>query len=306
MKRLLQFGLLLMLLGWQNTTIRAQPATAIETLNIDFWPDYDRAAVLVLLTGALPAPGPVTVPLPPDADLNAVARIDTDGSMISVEYEATEGGVTFNTSNLGFRIEFYIPYAAEGNQHSFSYTWLSEAPVQRLSMVVQQPAAATEMIIDPEPVSVNEGQNDGLTYYTLGAETAPAGQPASVQVTYTMAEEQLTVGSAVNSDPAPAPPAEIESEGSGLSLLTEGDFDWPLVLGIIGVLLIVVAGTWQLATRQASSKPRKPKPRRPHASASRPSSSKTRQRKANFCHNCGDPVTLGDKFCRNCGTRIKD
>jgi hypothetical protein len=199
-----------------------------------------------------------------------------------------------------------MPYTVEGNQRRFSYTWLAEAPVQRISMVVQQPAAATEMLIDPEPVNVSEGQNDGLTYYTLGAETAPAGQPVTVQVTYTMAEERLTAASAaVNPAAAPPPPAEIESEGSGLSLLSEGGLNWPLILGAIGVLLIVIAGTWQLASRSNPSRNRKPKPRRARSRPSSPTK-RSQQRKANFCHQCGEPVTLGDKFCRNCGARIKE
>lgn len=47
--------------------------TTIDSLTIEFWPDYDRASVLVLLTGALPAdttlPATVTLPIPETAHL---------------------------------------------------------------------------------------------------------------------------------------------------------------------------------------------------------------------------------------------
>jgi hypothetical protein len=61
-------------------------ATAIDTLIVDLWPDYDRASVLVLLTGTLSAdtklPATVIFPVPVTAQLNAVARIDSsDGVM---------------------------------------------------------------------------------------------------------------------------------------------------------------------------------------------------------------------------------
>src|SRR5690606_4323832 len=44
------------------------PSAALASLAVELWPDYDRPAVLVLLTGALPASAPlpatVTIPVP--------------------------------------------------------------------------------------------------------------------------------------------------------------------------------------------------------------------------------------------------
>ena len=60
--------------------------TTIDSLAVEIWPDYDRASVLVLLTGTLPAdtklPAPITLLFPAAAQLNAVARVDgSDGEM---------------------------------------------------------------------------------------------------------------------------------------------------------------------------------------------------------------------------------
>ncbi|MBW1994611.1 MAG: hypothetical protein JRI77_09195, partial [Deltaproteobacteria bacterium] len=60
--------------------------STIDSLLVELWPDYDKASVLVLLTGALPPdtrlPASVTLPLPKTAQLNAIARIDAGDGMM--------------------------------------------------------------------------------------------------------------------------------------------------------------------------------------------------------------------------------
>ena len=62
-----------------------QPATVLEFLEVELWPDFDQPALLVLLSGALPADAPlpatITIPLPEAATINAVARIDAQGAL---------------------------------------------------------------------------------------------------------------------------------------------------------------------------------------------------------------------------------
>ncbi|UCH21286.1 MAG: hypothetical protein JSU83_22770 [Deltaproteobacteria bacterium] len=83
--------------------------TAIDSLVIDLWPDYDRNATLVLLTGALPAgtmlPATVTLPFPEKAQLHAVARIDSsDGVMKDdILFSLSPDKLTFTTPDLSFR-----------------------------------------------------------------------------------------------------------------------------------------------------------------------------------------------------------
>jgi len=84
-------------------------ATAIDSLTVELWPDYDRASVLVLLTGALPAdttlPATVTLPIPETAQLHAVARIDSsDGQMKDdISSSSVPDGLSFITPDLRFR-----------------------------------------------------------------------------------------------------------------------------------------------------------------------------------------------------------
>lgn len=274
----------------------------LEWLTVDIWPDFDREAALVLLTGSLAeevaTPVEVTVPLPPEADVNAVARIDeTDSLLADLEPSLDDESVTFTLPDRRFRVEYYFPYEADGLVRSFDFNWLAPAlNVQNLSLAIQQPALATEMDTDPEPEAITAG-NDQLDYYNLPDTSVPAGEPYTVDVTYTMSEDRLTITTA--DSPAAAAPGDVpEANGGGL------DVDWPVVLGIVGAFLIGVALAWQLFGERLTgrSAPRKPRPvRAPTA----PARERKGREQARFCHNCGEQVQAGDRFCRECGTRLK-
>jgi hypothetical protein len=131
---LIFFMLLPMAIGFAQN-----PVSVIDSLDIEIWPDYDRASVLVLLTGTLPGdtrfPVSVTLPLPEVAQLNAVARIDSkDGNMKDDIFSSTDppGTLTFITSDLRFRVEYYLPYTVDKSHRSFDYSWLAAILVNNL------------------------------------------------------------------------------------------------------------------------------------------------------------------------------
>lgn len=297
MKRVFSFALFCLSFVSLATTQAQNPVTALQFLSIDLWPDYDQANVLALLTGTLPPdtslPATVTLPLPEGAQINAVARITADNTMIDdIEYEAGAEELTLTTPDLRFRVEYYFPYTATESQRAFTYTWLADLPVEQLEIRVQQPAAAGSLLVEPTAVEVAESPRDGLTYYTLPTQTVPAGQPYSVSVSYTMNTPQLTIerqGNTPNTAESSQPPTPSAPA-------TNFDPNWPLVLAGLGVVLIVAVLTWQVATRRpVTARPRKPRPARPE-----------KQRAvANYCHSCGQPAQKGDRFCRHCGTALK-
>lgn len=302
--RLLILSLLLLTLLPARTTA-AQQAPNIESLSIDFWPDYDREAVLVLITGTLSQPGEVSLPFPESADFHVLARIDADGVMID-DLDApafANGRMTFATPDPRFRVEYYLPYTRSGSQRSFSYTWPADVPVSQLLVSVQQPAAATEMNIDPEPAGQVRNQDDGLIYYNLPALQVAAGQSASFVIDYVMASDVLTFAS----NP---PPVSGGSDPTGAAVSgSEGTPIWVLALVGAGLLLIVAATTWQVATYN-NRRVRKPKPRRSgqnkRAAAQKGQKQPSAARRAaKFCHECGEATTQGDRFCRSCGTALK-
>lgn len=279
----------LLLVTFPLVALAQNRAVAIESLAIELWPDYDRPAVLVLLTGTLPAdtllPAVVTLPLPAAAELNAVARISSDNVMSDdIEFTSNSGQLTFTTPDRRFRVEYYLPYDADGNQRTFTYTWQASIPVAQVEATVQEPAATSSIIIEPPPVTTSSGFN-GLTYHTLPVQSVPAGQPYTVRVNYTLASPQLSI----EQSPAAAIVEGAEAASPAATI------NWPIVAAAVGGVLLVIALTWQIASSsRAETRMRKPRPVRPE-----------KQTWARFCHECGQRVQPGDRFCRQCGTAVK-
>ncbi len=157
-------------------------APALETMSIDLWPDYDQPSVLVLLTGRLtaatPLPATVTLPLPSEATLNAVARLTPQGTLmadIAYELSATGDSLTLTTPDNGFRIEYYVPYGGEGLERAYQFNWQAPVAVTNLLVTVQQPAVATNLLTTPVPASVTTASN-GLRMHNLRAQPLGPGE----------------------------------------------------------------------------------------------------------------------------------
>jgi len=286
------FLLILLTLILPATSHTQGKVTVIDSLDIELWPDYDRASVLVLLTGTLPAntklPATVTFPFPETAQLNAIARIDgSDGIMKDdiFSYPAS-GELTFIIPDLRFRLEYYLPYAVNNKQRIFNFTWLADLSVNRFQLRVQQPTSASSLATEPATTNVLRGE-DGFTYYVFPARTVPAGQSLSVRVDYTMTTAQLSVESL-------APPStRVKKPGLPSTSNTAAGINWPIVAVVVGSIIIVIVFVWQIATSRAAS------------SRSITHHSKTKnQSHAKFCRNCGNPIDKDDRFCSKCGTAL--
>lgn len=278
------------------------PVTALATMQVSFWPDYDEPMVLVLLNGRVPEdaalPADVTIPIPADARIHAVAAL-ADVGMVTIPYETAAGAITFATPDRGFRVEYYAPYDLDGDRRSFDFTWLSDLDVAEFAAEIQQPAAASNLTSEPPAVEQITGQTDGLVYHVLPTQAAGAGLPVEISFSYDLPGNSLTAAAAApgagpETAPAPAPIAAADSGPNWLLISVAG----------LGALLLAVGGTWFLTTRtqsaRVSSKPRKPAPRRQETAAPRPASGAAR-----FCHVCGTAAEAGDRFCHNCGAKLK-
>jgi hypothetical protein len=267
-------------------------ATAIDSLTIELWPDYDRASVLVLLTGALPAdttlPATVTLPIPETAHLNAVARIDSsDGKMKDdISSSPVPDGLSFITPDLRFRLEYYLPYAVNKNQRTFSFSWLASISVNKFKLKIQRPLFASQLTTEPASINVFSGE-DGLTYYTFPEQAVPAGQLFSIRAKYTMSTDQLSV------ERLAQPSTDVQKPGLPSIEKTGTDVNWPLFAVVAVGLIIVMVFVWKIAIRRAESK----RPITHNAAAKKESYSK-------FCSNCDNPVDGDDKFCSNCGAGL--
>jgi len=280
---------LLVLLGPSLT--RAQStATGIQSLLVGIWPDYDRPSVLVLLTGTLragaPLPASVTLPVPADASVNAVARIDETGEMIDdIAYHTGGGQLVLTTPDPRFRVEYYFAYQLEDGERTFEFTWLADVAVDRLEVRVQKPAAADFLLTVPKATDVAQAP-DGLVYHSLPAQPVPAGSSFPLRVRYAMTDARLTApardeaSSAPTARAAPAATSPGSAPGAGL--------DWPNLLIAFGALAMVGVFVWQIA--------------RSRSAAGSKSAARTGAREgARFCTACGKPLAAEDRFCSRCG-----
>ncbi len=292
--------LLLLLLAAQPVAAQTE-VTQLDTLTVELWPDYDRPAMLVLLTGTLPAsatlPATVTIPLPAGAEVNAVARFnDVDVLVTDVEWTQGDGEMTLTTPARSFHVEYYSPYVSTENEVTYGFTWTAGLEIAGVAAVVQQPVAATDITIVPAP-SGSVTRADGLRYHQIDPRPVAAGEPFMVDVTYTV---DTPVLSAPSVTPAgTATPAATATAATGGGIL--GDLS-PWWLLLIPAALALLVGAWALGRRTGSGRARKPRPNR----AARPGATRPNgEGAARFCHHCGQPAQAGDVFCRKCGTRLK-
>ena len=282
--------------------------TQMTSLAVELWPDYDRPSMLVLLTAALPEsttlPATLTIPIPTSAEIHAVASFNEAGALMSdVDYTVENGQLTLTTPSNRFRVEYYSPYEADGNEYSYAFEWVSDLAIDQVTAVVQQPTAATDFRINPAATSSAATRGDGLTYHTLPARPVGAGEPYSIEVTY-------TVDAPVLSAPSQSPLATPGSQTADAAGDTGAGFD-PIWLLVGAGVLALVGGAWYIGQRQgrSTSRARKPQPTRPTkpkaADPNRPTTASSPSSTAKFCHNCGQRAQPGDTFCRKCGTQLK-
>ncbi len=284
------FGIIMLIpltTSWAQTPIKS-----IDSLVVDLWPDYDRASVLVLITGSLPAntplPATVTLPFPESARLNAIARIDsTDGKMKDdIISSPAPGEISFITPNLRFRLEYYIPYTANNFRRSFNFSWMADLTIYNFGLNLQQPLSAKSLETEPDAVNIVKEQ-DGFIYHKYPSRTINPGQLNSLQVSYTMTSAQLSAQSL-----RPKKSGEQTPELPVGSLTGTGT-DWAMLTFVIGILLIIAAVIWQIVSRRSSAISHEPI-ETPNEEIS----------DSKFCQYCGKQVDVGDKYCRKCGDRL--
>lgn len=300
---------------WSVIPVRAQETSPdLALLAIELWPDYDQEGVLVLYTGTLAAeavlPAVVTLPLLEGADVHAVARISSDNTMVDdIVFEVGASEVTLTTPDSRFRVEYYLPYEADGEEHSFAAAWTFPFNIASVTIDAQQPAAATNFTITPTAPNVVTGQ-DGLTYHRSTAQPLEAGQVLSVEIRYTLPGNQLTQSLLQQNTGVTTPETTTTTE---LTATTPASSNLPLILAGIGGLIISGTLIWQGLKERSQQQQKKKELVRRQSPRSSPVLSKRRAaptppatgEAAQFCHQCGRAAQPEDRFCRQCGTQLK-
>lgn len=259
----------------------------LASLQIEIWPEYDRPAALVILRGTLAA----DAPLPAEVTLRLAASSGgpsamaysaaAGGNLLNLEYDRNDASdfitLRFKLPERVFHVEFYEPVATGTPERNYSYVWPGDMRVGQLRVIVQEPAGASNFSVQPN-LDVSASGQDGLRYRSAELGAQEAGKPLPVKVHYTKTDARTSaeIMRPKTPDLTPAPAA-------GAS----GDVTKGVLIFVLALSLLIGLGTAFLWWRGRA------KTVEPQAGA------------AGACVKCGTPRASGDRFCSNCGARLK-
>jgi hypothetical protein len=315
-KRLFPLLIMVILLVPWNLAV-AQNAVIFTSLEIDMWPEYDRPEMLVIyrieLSPEVSLPAELRIQIPVAAgEPNAVAVRDPNGSLLNAPYERDVNGdwaiITLTASMPSIQIEFYDPgLITDGFDRNYELNWMGDYPTESLIVQLQQPLGAEKVLTVPGATGTTQG-SDGLTYHTIDLGPQPAGLTTNVTISYIKDTDTLSV-ERFNVQPS----APIS--GSTLGRVTIMDV-LPWGLGVIGILLLVGGLWWYWQTGRGQHRPQQTSrgrrsrgKRTTHQARRAPQANRETAVTADdgvYCHQCGKRAETGDRFCRSCGTKLRE
>ena len=302
--KVFSFALLLAMLfaGLQFTAAVAQDRVIMENVQVDIWPEYDQPSLLVIyhinLSPQTTLPAEIQIRIPANVDRPYAVAMQDPAGLYNLDYEIQAAGewivISFTTPVPDFRIEYYDPQLdLSSSERSFIFRWPGDYQVENLSLQVQQPPTASNMVFKPTLGSGRVG-DDGLTYFYYLIGSIDAGTTFDLSVSYSKADDQLTSASQFQA----VQPQEPVNASTNSQITLDQVLPW--ALGGLSLVLILAGGIWYWRTGRASQ-PASPRFRH----ARKPSPPDEPGGGSIFCHQCGKKAAKGDLFCRSCGTKLK-
>jgi len=273
---------------------QAQNNITLDSLKVGLWSEYDQPSMLVIydftLSQDINLPVSVDLQIPNSANITAVAFLQgTD--LLNAEFTGpiTNGQwqtVTFLVKEpTTYHLEYYQPLTRDGEKRSFDYQWLGDYAVNNFRIEAQIPADSTSVKSTPAlPFTALAASLSGSASTTnLGA-----GKGYTLSLSYNRTgDNTITASSAAQVTTEPITP-----DAPGRVTLD----NLPYALGLVGVVLIAGAiyYFWHTNSNQSSGKPRRRN--------SKNSDDKTQI----YCHECGARSNTEDRFCRVCGTKLRN
>ena len=277
----------------------AQNQVVIETLDVNFWPEYDRADMLVLNYVTL-APGvalPVTfdMRIPATAGAPAVVAVGLTLDSVSdvdAKYTTKQEGdwliVSVEMTGPALQLEYYdAGLKKDGAARSYSYEWLSKYDVKKIAVTLQRPfdASAFKSSLALQDAAIHP--NDGLQYLSSNGGAVNANKPFSFDLSYNKPSDTFSVSQL---KVEPVDPVNVDTPGR----MSFSNY-LPYIVGGVGFLLIAGGAVYYFQINNTSAK----KPRRRSRATDSDEGGDT------YCSQCGARARGGDRFCRTCGSRIK-
>jgi len=260
----------------------------LASLRIEIWPEYDRPAALVILKGALaegvklPAAIALRLPVASGGPAAVAFSATAGGDLLNLDHERASAGefvtIRFDVLERFFHVEFYEPISTTVPARSYRYAWPGDLAAERVTVVVQEPAGASGLSVEPNLELASTGQ-EGLRYRAAELGAREAGKPLPIVIHYTKLGMRPSVEiMKPKAGEAPAAAASTPPAASGTSLP-----GW--VLALLAVALLAVGASLTLfGRRRRASRPAT----LPHGA----------------CTQCGAPRTPGGRFCGKCGAKL--
>jgi hypothetical protein len=299
------------LIGLALLSLRYAPAAMADSndrlasLQINVWPEYDDARVLVMYDGAVAdtanLPRDISLFIPSTASLNAAAYVDGNGTFITIPgtpaTQDTGDGflrVTIKLPAPKFHLEYYYNPLEGSPDKSMEFVYKAAQPAENVQLDIQQPLKSDKFATDPV-TQVKTTDPHNFTFYVFNYATMDTGQTQRVKVSYTKADPSPSIASI----PQPASaPADTQLPLPANSLL-------PSVLIAAALALMALGGfAWWSRGRNAmeTAAAEVDAPRRRHGRQSAHSNAL----RTGFCVQCGRGLEADAVFCPRCGTRKRN
>ncbi len=284
----------------------AQGQAQFDSLEVAFWPEFDRQAMLVIYHANLPAttvfPADVSLPLPEGvAQPFAVAQSGPDGNLVDLTYSTEQVNghtqIRLQASSQLVWVEFYQDLTVDGSKRSYTFVWPGGLSIAALTAQIQVAPGIAGLNLTPASSGQQIGDY-GLAYQNVDlGPVGPEDQP-TLSVSYTKSTDSLTVDSLPQPTALSQPQATVGAAPDPRQLLLWG------ALGLAGVALVVVLVLYVRVWRTPARSPRV-HPRRSRRPAGDAPGRMAKALDNVYCHQCGELAEVTDLFCRNCGTRLR-
>lgn len=295
MRKWASLMLLLLLLAFP-TIAGAQGEFGLSDLSIQLLPEYDQPSMLVIYDFSLPTtisvPANFTVRIPADADLFAVAY-NQNGNLYDAVYSGPEIQGDWQVINIvtdgatAYRVEYYEPLSIAGTKRQFTFLWPGDYAISNFKVFLSKPLDVTQMTTEPAMDEMKRASDEldgiGKSFGRLAK-----GEQFILTVQYDKTSDAL-----IEAPPELGPSAPVDENTPGRISLSNY---LPYIFGGLGLVLIIGGFVyyWQSGRKPAS------RPRR-----RRPAQAEEDEGDAQYCPQCGTRAKPNDRFCRVCGSRLR-
>ena len=281
---------------------RAQSDIALASTAVSVWPEYDRPTALVitkmLLSPETALPAQVVLRVPSTVEkVNAVAigpaldRVTDQGVKYTFEAAGEWSEIKIEAPDHAIQVEYYDDALVKnGATRTYTYIWPADYLVDDFSFELRAPLESANVTSKP-PLGQDVVDLDGFEYWTAQPGSLKKGEQFQAAISYERTTDLPSTAILLGNQSGAVTPTSSWTNFAYEQL--------PYIIGGIGLALLVGGGWWFWRSGRVGG--RVPARRRHAQTAARTDDDDQEV----YCHNCGRRAGPTDRFCRACGTRLR-